>query len=453
MNNLEQHYWNLPQRTKTANLAGLRDLAKGIGKTLRTPVSELSKKEIALGGLGSLGVVAAAKGLAPELAMLPDLSAAELASLKDTLMAGAKEKALIKEVILGDTAGTLSKLQTTQAKPTMIDRLLASNKLNKSGVGKEISRQKSLIKNLYKDPIRFNPSIHKKLPALKEMLYQDYAPLMAKSQALATATPILGAGVDMKILADQLAMVKHLNSPASTAALTDIVKNPSGYGIASKPLKEFYKPVLQELKNVQNVMQDKKTLLSNLYAKKATTLLEGIQKAKNIEDLSKGYSDAARTSLNKIQSNVEKANKLVDTSYRVLPEKALQKIRSASGYMPYRDLGRVELSQGASALSGAAENQATQVFTEKIIQEAAERAGKTGVKSLFKGVPLVGAGFAAKDVYQAGKMQDLIAALKQQYGISTKGAFSNIADSVAPSAEAYKSVAQDLKEAIKRRVM
>lgn len=124
MNNLEQHYWNLPQRTKTANLAGLRDLARGIGKTLRTPVSELSKKEIALGGLGSLGAVAAAKGLAPELAMLPDLSAAELASLRDTLMAGAKSEVSPSLFNINNPSAYINRLAETTPTTSKIDSIL-----------------------------------------------------------------------------------------------------------------------------------------------------------------------------------------------------------------------------------------------------------------------------------------------------------------------------------------
>ena len=68
MHKLAQHYYNLGNTTKVANLERLRTLGNRVAKSLGKPLSELSTKEKVLGGLGSVGAIAAAKGLMPELA-------------------------------------------------------------------------------------------------------------------------------------------------------------------------------------------------------------------------------------------------------------------------------------------------------------------------------------------------------------------------------------------------
>jgi hypothetical protein len=98
MKALAQHYYSLGSRSKTANLRRLEGIASRIGKSLRTPISQLSTKEKVLGGLGSLGAIAAAKGLIPELAGLPGVELGKFLPSK-ALMESAQTKAYAKTLV------------------------------------------------------------------------------------------------------------------------------------------------------------------------------------------------------------------------------------------------------------------------------------------------------------------------------------------------------------------
>lgn len=127
MHKLAQHYYNLGNTTKVANLRQIRALGNRVAKSLRKPLSDLSTKEKILGGLGSVGAIAAAKGLMPELAGLPAMELGKYLPSK-ALMEGAQAKAsaktlemlnqelLANKALMGEVQGILSKAPDTTRK-------------------------------------------------------------------------------------------------------------------------------------------------------------------------------------------------------------------------------------------------------------------------------------------------------------------------------------------------
>jgi len=127
MHKLAQHYYNLGNTTKVANLERLRTLGNRVAKSLGKPLSELSTKEKVLGGLGSVGAIAAAKGLMPELAGLPAVELGKFLPSK-SLMEAAQAKAsaktlemlnqelLANKALMGEVQGLLNKAPATTRK-------------------------------------------------------------------------------------------------------------------------------------------------------------------------------------------------------------------------------------------------------------------------------------------------------------------------------------------------
>jgi len=127
MHKLAQHYYNLGNTTKVANLERIRTLGNRVAKSLRKPISELSTKEKVLGGLGSVGAIAAAKGLMPELAGLPAVELGKFLPSK-ALMEAAQAKAsaktldmlnqelLANKALMGEVQGILNKAPATTRK-------------------------------------------------------------------------------------------------------------------------------------------------------------------------------------------------------------------------------------------------------------------------------------------------------------------------------------------------
>ena len=127
MHKLAQHYYNLGNTTKVANLEQLRALGNRVAKSLRKPISELSTKEKVLGGLGSVGAIAAAKGLMPELGVIPGVELGKYLPSK-ALMEAAQAKAsaktlemlnqelLANKALMGEVQGILNKAPDTTRK-------------------------------------------------------------------------------------------------------------------------------------------------------------------------------------------------------------------------------------------------------------------------------------------------------------------------------------------------
>ena len=127
MHKLSQHYYNLGNTTKVANLRQLRAIGNRVAKSLRKPISDLSTKEKVLGGLGSVGAIAAAKGLMPELGVIPAMELGKYLPSK-ALMEGAQAQAsaktlemlnqelLANKALMGEVQGILSKAPDTTRK-------------------------------------------------------------------------------------------------------------------------------------------------------------------------------------------------------------------------------------------------------------------------------------------------------------------------------------------------
>lgn len=466
MNTLEQHYWDLTQRTKTANLAGLRDLAKGIGKTLRTPVSELSKKEIALGGLGSLGAIAAAKGLAPELAMLPNLSAAELAPLRDTLMAGAKDAATVKSQNMAYVKDLMKNLEgrsnllpgmatshTKQVLPSHLDKIMANIRTS-NAANTAIKDAKNLVSSRFSDSsILGNPVIKDKLPALKELLYNDYIAGSSLAISPTKAVPYAGILADIGDIGNQLTMLKYLNQSTLPANIKNIVANPDLVGLAKKPVAEFYNPILKALSskgsNLRTALSDKSNNIAAMLAKQNRLPFDPTTNYASSGILNKDLSRFTSG----VGKDIVTADQALSKGFK-LPYKRqldeLKRVAEEQDFIPWTNTSSIanESAAGAADLSAdlAGEKGLEEAITAIIKKKAPEMLASSGAKE----IPLLGQAIgvvgAAKDAKAAHELQRVLTEIRRSVGANPTS-WESISQ-MSPDKAAVKETMMDIGRAM-----